>query len=299
MGKIHIRKLELIFFFRRSRFRQMPGHRRLPPATIDADEMAICARFREARLAACASQAATGEKTGLTRDQVAGIESARSPLRFWPGIRFCAWLDLNPCWLANGQVPVNGWRDLGALPLAFEQIGERARFSEGWEKTSTGKLSRDSSLIAAWNDATEEIDDAKHDHNATEAYASGMAPAMEEAKQNQAMLDSLRREWEEQRVISETPTWEELRTRLKAATQKARAKTELARALEVTKQAVTEWLSGASAPTAARTLKLLRWVLAAESSPIESGSDVRASLPPEAQKANRHEKQPPKPPQKK
>jgi len=58
--------------------------------------------------------------------------------------------------------------------------------------------------------------------------------------------------------------WNSLRLRLRAATQQYGAKAELARQFNITPQAVAEWLSGASAPTADTTLRLLEWVTTAE-----------------------------------
>lgn len=88
--------------------------------------------------------------------------------------------------------------------------------------------------------------------------------------------------------------WNELRARLAAATDQYGARAALARQFGVTPQAVAEWLSGASAPTAETTLRLLEWVTAEEAKSKEkkragSGS-TRPALKTRSRKSNRHEK---------
>ena len=58
--------------------------------------------------------------------------------------------------------------------------------------------------------------------------------------------------------------WKNLRLRIREATDERGKRAALARKFKVTPQAVSEWLSGASAPTAETTLRLLKWVTKAE-----------------------------------
>lgn len=58
--------------------------------------------------------------------------------------------------------------------------------------------------------------------------------------------------------------WNDLRLRLSALMNRYGARARLAREMSVTPQAVSKWLSGASAPTAETTLRLREWVIAAE-----------------------------------
>lgn len=55
-------------------------------------------------------------------------------------------------------------------------------------------------------------------------------------------------------------SWGDLRRRLRAVTRSRGSQAKLAARLKVTPQAVTEWLAGASAPTADRTLRILNLV---------------------------------------
>lgn len=71
--------------------------------------------------------------------------------------------------------------------------------------------------------------------------------------------------------------WNDLRRRLKTATRKYGARAALARTFKVTPQAVAEWLSGASAPTAETTLRLLEWVTAEEAKQKRSAAASHAA----------------------
>lgn len=88
--------------------------------------------------------------------------------------------------------------------------------------------------------------------------------------------------------------WNELRTRLAAATEQYGARAALAREFGVTPQAVAEWLSGASSPTAETTLRLLEWVTAEEAKSNQKkragSADTRPTLKTQNRKSTRHEK---------
>jgi transcriptional regulator with XRE-family HTH domain len=74
-------------------------------------------------------------------------------------------------------------------------------------------------------------------------------------------------------------TWGSLRRRIRAATRERGARARLARKFRVTPQAVAEWLSGASAPTAETTLRLLEWVTAEEAKQKKSAGNVSETRP--------------------
>jgi len=70
--------------------------------------------------------------------------------------------------------------------------------------------------------------------------------------------------------------WEALGKRLSAVTSARGAKAQLARELKVTRQAVDNWLSNKSAPSAELTLRLLHWVQQAEASPKQNPGSAPA-----------------------
>jgi transcriptional regulator with XRE-family HTH domain len=63
---------------------------------------------------------------------------------------------------------------------------------------------------------------------------------------------------------AEKSLWKALQLRLVRATIERGARSELASLMGVSRQVVSAWLRGASAPTAETTLRLLAWVSAEE-----------------------------------
>jgi transcriptional regulator with XRE-family HTH domain len=76
------------------------------------------------------------------------------------------------------------------------------------------------------------------------------------------------------RMPATSSSWTALRLRLIRATSAAGAKAALAREFNVTTAAVSQWLSGASAPTAETTLRLLEWVTAAEANETDRAGNA-------------------------
>lgn len=86
-------------------------------------------------------------------------------------------------------------------------------------------------------------------------------------------------------MSSETGYWKALVRRLVKLTSRTGAKAELAREMEVTRQAVNKWLSGKGAPSAELTLRVLNWVGRAEVKQKQSPVSVVA---PPGQKTQVH-----------
>lgn len=89
-----------------------------------------------------------------------------------------------------------------------------------------------------------------------------------------------------------TGYWKALVNRLLKLTSRTGAKAQLARELEVTRQAVNKWLSGKGAPSAELTLRVLHWVEQAEVKPKQSPLSVVAPRGQETQvhKSKKYEK---------
>jgi transcriptional regulator with XRE-family HTH domain len=91
-------------------------------------EVGICARFRGARRQAGLSQAELAVRLGLSRDQVACIESRRVPLKFREGVKFCRELNISQVWLIEGKehvhpyLPVRVYIPRGSRNLPFSQV---------------------------------------------------------------------------------------------------------------------------------------------------------------------------------
>jgi transcriptional regulator with XRE-family HTH domain len=110
--------------------------------TLSGDEQEICERLAARRRYSGESQQAFAGQIGLTRNQLANIESARVALKFWTGWRVCALLDVNPVWLARGTHPDRPFYDLDLREYKLS-IAADALFSE----VMNGVLARAFSLV--------------------------------------------------------------------------------------------------------------------------------------------------------
>lgn len=93
-------------------------------AALSETAQAIADRFKLAREEAGVTQEKIGRHIGLSRDQVASVESKRVLLRFWPGWRFCSELDINASWLAHGEEPMRPCIDYFKAWMAPPEIDD-------------------------------------------------------------------------------------------------------------------------------------------------------------------------------
>jgi len=77
----------------------------MPPTSrkMNETERAICARLRKFRESIQWPQAAFAEEIGLSRDQLAGIEYCRTPLKLGVARKLSRIFDLNINWLVTGE----------------------------------------------------------------------------------------------------------------------------------------------------------------------------------------------------
>jgi transcriptional regulator with XRE-family HTH domain len=80
-------------------------------------------------------------------------------------------------------------------------------------------------------------------------------------------------------VVIGPQTWSELRSRLLLVTRGSGTRAALAREFGVSTAAVSQWLSGASAPTADNTVRLLQFVESAEAKQKQSAGSVSETRP--------------------
>jgi transcriptional regulator with XRE-family HTH domain len=71
-------------------------------------ERAICARVRRFRESVKWSQPDFAKEIGISRDQLANIEYARSPLRYSLGVTICQVFEINGQWLVTGEGKMQG-----------------------------------------------------------------------------------------------------------------------------------------------------------------------------------------------
>jgi hypothetical protein len=78
-------------------------------------------------------QPAFAAELDISRDRLASIEYARTPLRYPVGYRLCTLFDINPDWLANGTGEMASSLALPELPMP-EGLPPKAMFSRVYDK---------------------------------------------------------------------------------------------------------------------------------------------------------------------
>jgi transcriptional regulator with XRE-family HTH domain len=96
--------------------------------TLSEYERRICKRLAERRRSYGFMQDNFSETVGLSRAQLANIESGRVALRFWTGWRVCEKLGINQRWLVTGTLPSSPFIDLD-LKAHRLKITESSLFS--------------------------------------------------------------------------------------------------------------------------------------------------------------------------
>jgi transcriptional regulator with XRE-family HTH domain len=212
----------------------------------------IASRLRLARDAAKLSQAELAGRIGLSRDQLASIETGRVPLRFWPAWKACATMDLNPIWLAIGRSSSAPFVSFDFENEERAVITERTSFAEGFE------------LIArAYEAHWEYLSEVPKDSLAINASTW------------QVLVDSV----VNTDRMAAMSRWTLLRKRLQKLAAEYGAKSRIARAFGVSRQAVDHWLNGSAAPAAETALRLLEWVAAEEAKQKTSAGSVSDARP--------------------
>lgn len=247
-------------------------------------ELAICKRVREERRGTLLNQSQFASSIGLTRDQLASIESGRVPLRADAGLGLCLQLDVNPLWLAYGdeyeQPHWIGFSGFGALPQSPPLFSELiAANKQSYATVRDAAFARRQPRIFTGDRQFRGLTaEQKAILLLLEQWGIRILPSdywalarhMRRAADNFDLVKGALTSAAQERILSHmTPRtisyWGDLRRRLISATNTLGAQAELARYLKVTRQAVSEWLRRSDrAPSAEKTLRLLEWVTAEE-----------------------------------
>ena len=226
------------------------------PTAADA---AIGARLKQVRVQCRFSRPELAPQIGLTADQIKRAENGTVSLRFGPAWRFCELTRTNPLWLAFGDL----YPRVGFASLPSEQINPRepdlfqnimGEWAIGYARYRVARL------------------------KISKSQQEGFAQSRLE-KTNLLAEPGVKRYLADQMTTVAGMTWNNLRTRLKAATRTPGARVKLARVFGVSTAAVSQWLSGASAPKADTTLRLLKWVTVAEAKQKKSAGSVPEARP--------------------
>lgn len=212
---------------------------------------------------------------GISRDQLASIETERSRLRFDPAWKACRALNLNPIWLAFGESAQAPFVFYGFEPEERAAITEQTSFIDGFRMIAK-------TYAVFWQAGAE-------NERAGRAVAINSAPIWQAALDTSPTIDI---PWTMSR-------WNVLRKRMQKVAAIYGAKSKIALACGVTRQAVDQWLGGESAPKAETTLRLLEWVAAEEANQKKSAGSVSETRPARKTRARKSKYEKPNSDQKK
>jgi hypothetical protein len=105
---------------------------------VTAREKEIARRVQQVREHINWPQPAFASEMSISRDRLASVEYARTPLRFADGYRLCMVFDISPGWLANGVGEMRSNLLTPNLPLP-EGFPAKAMFSRIYDEYTAGK----------------------------------------------------------------------------------------------------------------------------------------------------------------
>ena len=193
--------------------------------------------MREVRKEYGITGTAMAKHLAISLDQLNRVERGITSLRLDPTWEFCRLTNTNPYWLAFGEPYERGaFIPFGSSPAG---VGSSELFLPRMrEAREHGPL------------------------RITQPQEARLSLSAEQRKIRMLAQSGFKRYLSRMPVTTVLlPSWEELRTWLIEATSLPGAKAALARRFNVKPAAVSQWLSGATAPTAATTLRLLKWVV--------------------------------------
>jgi transcriptional regulator with XRE-family HTH domain len=106
---------------------------------VSPREKEIARRVQQVREHINWPQPAFASEMDISRDRLASVEYARTPLRFADGYRLCMVFDINPEWLANGTGDMRSSLLTPNLPLP-EGFPAKAMFSSIYDQYTAGTL---------------------------------------------------------------------------------------------------------------------------------------------------------------
>jgi transcriptional regulator with XRE-family HTH domain len=240
------------------------------------------------------TQEELSERLGITRDQLASIETARRPLELWVGWKLCQILNASQLYLAFGEQPERPF--LQVDPQIVASIRPTTEFREACAGEISGCLHEYQALSKSSGAIGSPPAHEGHDLQVSKVLANILAMATASVRSDAlhlllesgvkprpddlSLLLTLLGTTLNSDAMKQESLWAELRVRLEKATSTFGSKSELARRFNVTPASVSEWLSGQSAPTAETTLRLLKWVCGEEANQ-QKQSPGRASTQPE------------------
>src|ERR1700733_15101553 len=108
---------------------------------VDQREIDIGRRVQQAREYINWPQPAFAAELDISRDRLASVEYARTPLRYSDGYRLCVVFDISPGWLANGVGEMKSAQVLPDLPIP-EGYPAKTMFTQVYDQTTGAKNAR-------------------------------------------------------------------------------------------------------------------------------------------------------------
>jgi transcriptional regulator with XRE-family HTH domain len=246
-------------------------------------ESSTCARLALVRRQLHLSQDNLAAAVGITRDQLANIETGRTVLNFEIGWKICRHLNVDPLYLASGTGAV--------MPFHYIDLEERnVPGSDSFRMVCATQLREELEFSRALSRAL-----SGNKQLFAEFQADALAPAYERAisgivkaflaeappEIRQLALEHIARALREfldvhakrklltyitvtGNFVPVKSTMASLLDRLNKATSQRGMKSKLAKVMGVPLANVSQWLSGAREPGGETTLRLLEWVQAEE-----------------------------------
>jgi transcriptional regulator with XRE-family HTH domain len=244
----------------------------------------IGARVRLVRKRLGLSQSALAPLIGASRDQLASVELGRVALTFEHGWNLCAEFDLNPLWLLSGELSVDRFVDFDTSKILDDERFSAAFDHHWYRQWRAAQLAMTKSRFAKSAASLDEWLPGRRSRSAIEflaQYGTRQLATKNVARNNAKLYLA---------TVHLPTDWISLRARLRRATRDRGVRAALARYCKVSTAAVSQWLTGASAPTADTTLRLLNWVVRAEQKK-QSGARAGARAPRKTRvRKSKHEK---------
>ena len=240
-------------------------------AQLPEDERSVGARVRAVRTKHRLSQRSLASLIGLTRDRLNSIEIGRVALRFDPGWELCLRFDVNPVWLALGEGDSGGFVDYPGSADIFGDVlfSDVLRDLEHGDEFGRARYSEFRELRLRSTSGANVIANVRQFASDAERCRPDLVAELQKRIDTEDIKRYLIRS-----QMKRSLSWNDLRRRLRAVTRNRGSQAELARRLKVTPQAVAEWLVGASAPTADKTIRILNYVEDAEAKQQKQSAGV-------------------------
>lgn len=266
------------------------------PPVLPTHESSTCARLAVVRRQLDLSQDNLAAAVGITRDQLANIETGRTVLNFEIGWKICRHLNMDPLYLASGigdlmpfhNVDLEGRNVLGSESFRMvcaTQLREELEFSRALSRALSGNKQlfaefQADALAPAYERAISGI---------VKAFLAEASPeirplALEHiARSLREFLDvhGKRKLLTDVTATGNVPpvksTMANLLDRLNKATSQRGMKSKLAKVMGVPLSNVSQWLSGEREPGGETTLKMLHWVQEQERQQNTLGSDTNTA----------------------